>query len=355
MQQDYSTWNLSNKAKILLIYTGGTIGMRQNPISGALEPFNFEEILTEVPELKKVIHTLETFSFDPPIDSSDIAPSLWQEIASLIEEQYDNYDGFVILHGTDTMSYTASALSFMLENLQKPVVFTGSQLPVGLLRTDGKENLISAIEVAAAKNEKGEAMVPEVTIFFGDNLYRGNRTTKDSAEHFNAFRSPNYPALAEAGIEIRYNRAYIREREDEKLPLIVKKELSSQVAHITLFPGICEEVIRATLESKGVRAVIIETFGTGNASTQKWFLSLLKEAIERGVIILNITQCATGSVNMEAYSTGIELKGMGVISGFDSTFEAAIAKLFFLLGNYSNNESVKKLLIDNLRGEISIN
>ncbi len=342
------------KSNILLIYTGGTIGMKHDPETQTLVPFNFEQILEEVPELRKFVHTIDTHSFYPPIDSSDIEPEFWVELANLIGEKYNQYDGFVILHGTDTMSYSASALSFMLENLEKPVIFTGSQLPIGMLRTDGKENLISSIEIAAAKDQKGRALVPEVCVYFESQLYRGNRTTKFNAENFRAFRSSNYPCLAEAGIHIKYNTPFINYPLDWGRELKVNTALDTNISILRIFPGISEQVVKSALSVPGMRALILETYGSGNAPTKGWLLDLLKGAIERGVIILNITQCMAGSVDMDAYATGILLKKMGVISGYDSTTEAAVVKLFFLLGNTNDNHKVKEELLENLRGEITI-
>lgn len=339
---------------ILLIYTGGTIGMKQDPDTLALVPFNFDQIEEEVPELKKFGCRIDSYSFDPVIDSSDVVPQFWVELAELIQKNYDKYDGFVVLHGTDTMSYSASALSFMLENLEKPVVFTGSQLPIGMLRTDGKENLISSIEIAAAKNAEGHAMVPEVCIYFESYLYRGNRTTKYNAENFRAFRSANYPVLAEVGIHIKYNVSCIRYPEVWGRPLVVNKELDTGVAVLKIYPGITGNIVDAVVDTPGIRAVIIETFGSGNAPTSKWFVDSIKRAVSKGLIILNVTQCQAGSVDMDAYATGVALKKVGVVSGYDSTFEAALLKLFFLMGHFSDNEDVKLCLGRNLRGEISI-
>lgn len=343
------------KSKILLIYTGGTIGMKQDPESGALVPFNFEQILEEVPELRKFDCEIDTFSFHPPIDSSEIETGFWQELALLIGNKYDSYDGFVILHGTDTMSFSASALSFMLENLEKPVIFTGSQLPIGMLRTDGKENLISSIEIAAAKDPRGRAMVPEVCIYFESQLYRGNRTTKYNAENFRAFRSSNYPCLAEAGVHIRYNSSFINYPPEWGKKLNVNTSLDTSVAILKIFPGISPQVVSSIVGTHGLRALIIETYGSGNAPTKPWLMEILREAIAKGVLIFNVTQCHAGSVDMEAYSTGILLKKMGVVSGFDCTIEAAVAKLFFLLGHNYDNQTIKILLEKNLRGEITIN
>ncbi len=344
-----------NKSKILLIYTGGTIGMKEDPETMALSPFEFNQLLEEVPELKKIVHTIDTFSFNPPIDSSDINIDFWIELVIKIEKEYYNYDGFVILHGTDTMSFSASALSFMINNLEKPIIFTGSQLPIGKLRTDGKENLITSIEIAASKDSTGRALVPEVCIYFDNKLFRGNRTTKFSSENFKAFFSPNYPALAEVGIHIKYNKNYINYPNDWGKKLYIEKSIDTSVGVIKLFPGITPEYIRSIIETPNVKAFILETYGSGNAPTSDWFISLIEEAINNNITIINITQCLTGSVDMDAYSTGVLLKKAGVISGYDSTFEAAICKLFFLLGKSSNIEVIKQGLTKNIKGEISIN
>ena len=339
---------------ILIIYTGGTIGMKQDPVDFTLKPFNFGQILSEVPEIRKFVCRVDTYSFSPLIDSSDAQPEFWIDLARLIKKEYANYDGFVVLHGTDTMSFTASALSFMLENLEKPVVFTGSQLPIGMLRTDGKENLISAVEIASAADEQGRPIVPEVTVFFDSHLYRGNRTIKYSAENFWAFRSENAPVLADTGIHIKYNLDEIRYPKQYGNPLKISETLDTDVAILKIFPGMRENMVRALFATEGLRAVILETFGSGNAPTQKWFLDIISEADRRGLIIMNITQCIAGCVDMEAYATGIELKKMGVVSGYDSTLEAALAKLFYLMGKYADNDVVKRELNKNLRGEISI-
>lgn len=339
---------------ILLIYTGGTIGMKQDPDTLALKPFNFEQILEEVPELKKFGYNIDTCSFDPLIDSSDVVPGFWVELVSIIKKEYLRYDGFVILHGTDTMSFTASALSFMLEDLEKPIILTGSQLPIGMLRTDGKENLISSIEIAAAKDKAGNPMVPEVCIYFESQLYRGNRTTKYNAENFRAFKSANYPVLADVGIHIKYNTALIRYPDAWGKELKIHTHLDTNVAILKIFPGLKQETVDTIIDIKGLRAVALETFGSGNAPTREWFLNCIRRAINKGLIVLNISQCHAGSVDMDAYATGIALKQIGVVSGYDSTTEAALAKLFFLLGKYSDSETIKEKLAENLRGEITI-
>ena len=343
----------SQKSSILLIYTGGTIGMKVDPTLQALTPFDFNQILEEVPELRKFAYRIDSWTFDPLIDSSDVEPSLWVSLAGLIEEKYDEYDGFVILHGTDTMAYSASALSFMIENLSKPVIFTGSQLPIGMPRTDGKENLISAVEIAAAKDADGHALVAEVCICFDNILMRGNRTCKMNSDNFRAFRSENLPPLAEAGINIRYNTGIIRRPASWEEPPIFRKSLDTRVSILKMHPGITPQIVRDIMCSTDTRAVIIETYGAGSAPSKDWFLKIVQEAAGMGKIILNVTQCIAGSVNMDIYATGKCLKDAGVVSGYDSTTESALAKLFYLLGTFHDNEQVKILLEEDLRGEIS--
>lgn len=343
----------NERSSILLIYTGGTIGMKEDPTVQALKPFDFSQILEEVPELAKFAYRIDSYTFSPLIDSSDVEPSLWKELVSLIEERYDRYDGFVILHGTDTMAYSASVLSFMIEGLTKPVIFTGSQLPIGTPRTDGKENLISAVEIAAAKNKDGHAIVPEVCICFDNILMRGNRTSKINSDNFRAFRSENLPPLAEAGISIRYNDALIRKPACWESRPVFRKDLDTRVSILKIHPGITPDIVRGTLCNSGTRAVIIETYGAGNAPSGKWFTDIVSEACSKGKVILNITQCMAGSVNMDIYATGKALKEAGVVSGYDSTTEGALAKLFYLLGTFHDNGQVKALLEQDLRGEIS--
>lgn len=327
--------------------------MKLDPALQALTPFDFSQILEEVPELRKFAYRIDSWTFDPLIDSSDVEPSLWISLAELIEEKYEDYDGFVILHGTDTMAYSASALSFMIENLSKPVIFTGSQLPIGMPRTDGKENLISAVEIAAAKDPEGHALVPEVCICFDNILMRGNRTCKMNSDNFRAFRSENLPPLAEAGIHIRYNTGIIRRPASWEGSPIFRKNLDTRVAILKMHPGITPQIVRDIMCSPDTRAVIIETYGAGNAPSKEWFLKIVQEAAGMGKIILNVTQCIAGSVNMDIYATGKCLKDAGVVSGYDSTTESALAKLFYLLGTFQENEQVKKLLEEDLRGEIS--
>lgn len=340
------------KASILLIYTGGTIGMIQNAETGSLEAFDFHHLQKHLPELKELGHTVTSVQFEPPIDSSDMGPGSWVKLVKIISENYHTHDGFVILHGTDTMAFTASALSFMLENLNKPVILTGSQLPIGMLRTDGKENLITAIEIAAAK-ENGFPVVPEVCIFFENNLLRGNRTSKTNADNFNAFHSFNYPVLAQAGIAIKYNSAAIY-RPVARKPLKPHYLLDRNVAILKLFPGIAPQVVENILHIPGLKGVVMETFGSGNAPSEKWFLDLLKEAVERDIVVLNVTQCHTGSVEMHRYETGHKLLEAGVCSGFDSTTECAVAKLMFLFGHGLTPKEVKEHLHCSLIGEITV-
>ncbi len=336
---------------ILIIYTGGTIGMVHDPDTGSLIPIDFRHISDHVPELRKFGYDLHSISFDPVQDSSNIDPAVWVRMAEIIAESYNDFDGFVILHGTDTMAYTASALSFMLENLAKPVILTGSQLPIGLLRTDGRENLITAIEIAAAM-EKGRPAVPEVCIYFDNKLTRGNRTTKMSAEHFDAFYSPNYHTLAEVGLHLRYFNNLIRYPVKEK-KLIIHKQFDTNVAILKLFPGINRKLVQSITKTEGLRGLIIETFGSGNAPTYQWFVDDLKRYIDNGGIILNVTQCHGGSVEMGLYETSRLMLSAGVISGRDLTSEASVTKLMHLLGRYSSKEKVVQALNISLAGEIS--
>lgn len=340
------------KSAILVIYTGGTIGMKQDPFDLTLKPFDFSQILEEVPEVRKFAVKVDTYTFDPLIDSSDVEPSMWVRLAELIKEKYDHYDGFVVLHGTDTMAYTASALSFMLDGLAKPVILTGSQLPIGAPRTDGKENFVSAIEIAAAKDAYGTPIVPEVAVYFDSLLLRGCRTIKVSADEFSAFRSPNFPPLAQAGITIRYDRDNIR-RPYSPGGLSIHTALDTRVSILKVHPGITEHVVRSCMCGPETRAVIMETFGSGNAPSRGWFLDIVKEAAAQGKILVNVTQCNEGSVNMDRYATGKPLKQAGVVCGYDSTTEAMLAKLFVLLGECDDNSLVKKSLEEDLRGEIT--
>jgi L-asparaginase len=336
---------------ILIIYTGGTIGMVNDPVSGSLVPIDFSHISDQVPELRRFGFTLESVTFDPVIDSSDVSPDTWVRIAETIAGGYDRFDGFVVLHGTDTMAYSASALSFMLSGLEKPVIFTGAQLPIGVLRTDGKENLITAIEIAAA-HENGLPLVPEVCIYFENKLLRGNRTVKYSAEHFNAFTSPNLPPLAEAGLQIRYNRNIIR-YPTVRRPLAVSSGFDTGVAVLSLFPGIRRETVHSILHAEGIRGIILQTYGTGNGPTVGWFLDELRDFMANGGLVLNVTQCQAGSVEMGLYETSAGLRSAGVISGKDITTEAAVTKMMKLLGSGLPAEKVSVLLSRSLCGEMS--
>lgn len=343
---------MNTKASLLLIYTGGTIGMKKDPADQTLKPFDFSQIMEEVPELGKFALKIDSRTFTPLIDSSDVEPTLWQDLAKLIESEYESYDGFVILHGTDTMAYSASMLSFMLHNLRKPVVFTGSQLPIGEPRTDGKENLVSSVEIAAAKDRDGNAVVPEVCICFHSLLLRGNRSIKTDATGFEAFSSPNYPPLATAGIEILYNHPYIlKPRTDE--PFSIHTKLDTRVAILRIHPGITEQVVKDILLGDGSRAVILETYGSGNAISRPWFTDIVAQAQRRGKILVNVTQCNKGLVDMDLYATGMALKKAGVVSGRDLTVESALSKLFYLMGESPNNSWVKAQFERNLMGEIS--
>lgn len=338
---------------ILIIYTGGTIGMIENPETGALENFDFEQFRHHVPELKRFNLQIDALAFESPIDSSDMEPRYWIKMARIIAEHYENYDGFVLLHGTDTMAFTASALSFMLENLTKPVIVTGSQLPIGQLRTDGKENLLTSIEIAAARNAEGKPMVPEVCIFFESKLMRGNRTTKINAEGFNAFRSFNFAPLAHAGIHIKYDEHLIHQPEHDK-PFKPHFLLDNNVLILTLFPGIRKEVIDTCFAVNGLRAVILKTYGSGNAPQKPWFLERIRQLIARDVIVVNITQCYKGTVEMHRYETGLQLLQAGVINGYDSTVEAVITKLMFLLGHSQSTKEVIEKMNTSIAGEITI-
>ncbi len=375
---------------ILIIYTGGTIGMIENPETGALEnftshcsatktdreeprPFAGDKFRTteeeednstprdldlahfrqNVPELNRFNYHIDALAFDPPIDSSDMEPKYWVKIVRIISDNYEGYDGFVVLHGTDTMAYTASALSFMLENLGKPVIVTGSQLPIGQLRTDGKENLLTSIEIAAARNEDGEPMVPEVCIFFENKLMRGNRTTKINAEGFNAFRSYNLPALAHAGIHIKYETHLIR-RPDPKRPFCPHFEIDNHVIILTLFPGIRREYVDAVLRFSGVKAVILKTYGSGNAPQKPWLFEKLKEIVDSGIVLVNITQCSQGTVEMHRYGTGLQLLQAGAINGYDSTVECMVTKLMFLLGCGLSGEELIARMNTSIAGEITV-
>lgn len=339
------------RPRILMIYTGGTIGMIENPRSGALEPFNFDHLIDNVPKIKMLDYDIENFQFEVPLDSSAMTPDDWKDIVKVIEENYERYDGFVVLHGTDTMAYTASALSFMLENLRKPVVITGSQLPIGEVRTDGEENLITALQVAAAKDASGEPMVQEVAILFEDYLWRGNRSTKHSSDNFNAFKSSNYPRLAKVGLGISYRKEVMWRCQNDE-PFKAHYDLDTNVMYMDLFPGINERMVNHQLHAPGLKGIVLKTFGAGNGPTAAWFLDAIRDAVARGIVIVNVSQCDNGTVNPMRYEAGCGLYQAGVISGHDLTSEAAITKLMFLFGQGLTPEEVKDKMETPLIGEM---
>lgn len=339
-----------SKPNILLIYTGGTIGMVKDFKSGVLKAFDFKNLLHKIPELQQLDCTIKTISFKKPIDSSNMNPKYWIQIAEMIEANYNEFDGFVVLHGSDTMSYTASALSFMLDNLAKPVVFTGAQLPIGDLRTDAKENLITSMQLASMQ-EKGQPVIKEVCLYFEYKLYRANRTTKLNAENFKAFGSLNYPELAESGVYLKINKEHLW-KPDLKKPLKVFKNLDTNIALIKLFPGVTEVFLQTVLTVTGLKGVILETFGSGNCSNESWFINIIQEAIRRDIYIINVTQCVGGSVMMGHYETSNQLKAIGVISGKEITTESALSKLMYLLGQNLDRKTLKNIFEKSIRGEI---
>lgn len=341
---------MTEDTSILIIYTGGTIGMVQNQETGALQAFDFDNINDHMPELKRFNYHINHISFDPTIDSSDMSTSHWIQLAHIIKDHYEQYDGFVILHGSDTMAHTASALSFMLKNLSKPVVLTGSQLPLGMLRTDGRENFISAIEIAAAKEDE-TPLVPEVSIFFENMLYRGNRTYKFNAENFNAFVSANYPPLAEAGVSLKFYKERIHRPRFKKLKIL--DQFEQNVAILKLFPGMQPSYVESILSIPGLRGVVIESFGSGNAPTESWFFNALEQAIKKEILIVNISQCLAGKVEMGRYETSMRLKKTGIVSGSDLTTAAAITKLMLALGMYPGFKQAKDAFMKPWSGEMS--
>ncbi|MDE0534757.1 MULTISPECIES: asparaginase [unclassified Tenacibaculum] len=343
---------MTTQPKILIVYTGGTIGMVKDYNTGALKAFDFSQISSKIPELQQLNCEISTISFDEPIDSSNMSVEYYIQIADIISDNYDKFDGFVVLTGSDTMSYTSSAISFMFENLQKPVIFTGSQLPIGDLRTDAKENLITSIQVASAY-ENGKPVIQEVGLYFEYKLYRANRTTKINAEQFEAFASMNYPPLAESGVHLNFSYPLLLKSNECDKDLVVRKNLDNHVAILKLFPGITESVVRSFMNIPDLKGIILETYGSGNAPTETWFVDLLEKAVKRGIYIVNVTQCKGGSVILGHYETSSELKRIGIVDGKDITTETAVAKMMYLLGEKLSKEEFKHYFEKPLRGEMT--
>ncbi|CAM1348670.1 asparaginase [Tenacibaculum insulae] len=343
---------MSKKPKILIVYTGGTIGMVKDYETGALRAFDFSQISSKIPELQQLNCDISTISFDEPMDSSNMNVNYYIDIAQIISDNYEKFDGFVVLTGSDTMSYTSSAISFMFENLQKPVIFTGSQLPIGDLRTDAKENLITSIQIASTyENEK--PVIQEVGLYFEYKLYRANRTTKINAEQFEAFASMNYPPLAESGVHLNFNYPMLFRLGKEKEELVFRKRLDNNVAILKLFPGITASVVKSFMDIPNLKGVVLETYGSGNAPTEKWFLNLLEAAVKKGIYIVNVTQCAGGSVILGHYETSSDLKRIGIVDGKNITTETAVAKMMYLLGEKFSKEEFRSYFEMSLRGEIN--
>lgn len=345
--------SLRRTGRVMLIYTGGTIGMGRNSRTGALEPLDIKYLLSRIPELEQIQTQVVVLQFNEPIDSSDMSPRVWSKLVTIINFNYSRYDGFVILHGTDTMAYTASALSFMLQNLTKPVILTGSQLPIGQLRTDGKENLITSIELASLCNEEGVSPIPEVCIYFSGRLLRGNRSTKQNAQQFNAFESFNYPHLCDAGVNFDFHYHHIL-KPDFSRPMQPHEEMNPNIIVFSLFPGLQESTFRHVIDSPVLRGIVIRSFGSGNAPQEKWLADTIGMATKRGVTVVNISQCMAGRVEMERYETGVYLQQAGVISGYDSTIEAATTKLMHLTALHSDPEVVAQHMRRSLAGEITL-
>lgn len=342
-----------SRASVLVIYTGGTLGMVYDSKDKQLVPFDFQQVLEKVPEIARLDFEISFLSLEAPIDSSNMNPTIWIELAQIIKDNYDKYDSFVILHGTDTMAYTASALSFLLENLNKPVLLTGAQLPIGVARSDARENFITALEIAAAVDENKKPIVSEVCIYFNSQLLRGNRSKKQESSDFNAFHSENYPILANAGVQIDYNFPYLKPFSTSNQELIVHSQMDPNVAYLKVFPGICQKVVHSILSIEGLRGIVLETYGAGNALTDSWFLQEIQQAIDRGLLIFNVSQCEGGRVKQGHYQTSKFLQEVGVISGSDITSEAAITKMMFVFGKESDPTICAKLLELPLAGELS--